>query len=151
VEAARHLVASRPGSQLTNASTLGALGPGIPYAIGAKVAAPDETVICLTGDGAFGIGAMEMDTAVRHDLPIIVVIGNDQRWGMIGRSHADMFGKNRVVAAELGDRPYDKMVEALGGYGERVEDPNQIRPALERAVASGKPACLNVIMAPAVE
>lgn len=151
VEAARHLVASRPGSQLTNASTLGALGPGIPYAIGAKVAAPDETVICLTGDGAFGICAMEMDTAVRHDLPIIVVIGNDQRWGMIGRSHADMFGKNRVVAAELGDRPYDKIVEALGGYGERVEDPNQIRPALERAVASGKPACLNVIMAPAVE
>ena len=59
--------------------------------------------------------------------------------------------KDLFLAAELGDRPYDKMVEALGGYGERVEDPNQIRPALERAVASGKPACLNVIMAPAVE
>jgi acetolactate synthase-1/2/3 large subunit len=147
VEAARHLVANRPSSQLSNGSTLGSLGPGVPFALGAKVAAPEDTVICVMGDGAFGFSAMEMDTAVRLDLPIIVVIGNDQMWGMIERGHREAFGENRIVAAHLGDRPYDKMVEAMGGYGERVEDPAEIRPALERAVASGKPACLNVMMA----
>jgi acetolactate synthase-1/2/3 large subunit len=146
VAAARHLAANRPGSQLSNASILGSLGPGLPFALGAKVAAPEDTVICITGDGAFGIGAMEMDTAVRLDLPIICVIGNDLQWGMIERGQKSAFGEDRLVAATLGDRPYDAMVEALGGYGERVEDPDQIRPALERARDSGKPACLNVIL-----
>jgi acetolactate synthase-1/2/3 large subunit len=147
VEAARHLNANHPGSQLSNASILGTLGPGIPFALGAKVAAPDDKVICITGDGAFGFGGMEMDTAIRLDLPIIVVIGNNQSWGMIERDYGKLFGENRVVAAELGDRPYDKMVEGLGGYGERVEDPNEIGPALQRAYDSGKPACLNVMIA----
>jgi acetolactate synthase-1/2/3 large subunit len=105
-------------------------------------------VICVTGDGAFGIGAMEMDTAVRLDLPIICVIGNDGQWGMIERSQKDLFGEDRLVAAVLPDRPYEKMVAALGGYGERVEDPEEIRPALERARESGLPACLNVILDP---
>jgi acetolactate synthase-1/2/3 large subunit len=148
IAAARHLHANRPGSQLSNASILGSLGPGLPFAIGAKTAAPDEPVICVTGDGAFGIGAMEIDTAVRLDLPFICVIGNDQQWGMIERSQSSLFGEDRLVAAKLGDRPYEKMVEALGGYGERVEDPEEIRPALERARDSGKPACLNVMLDP---
>jgi acetolactate synthase-1/2/3 large subunit len=148
IAAARHLHANRPGSQLSNASILGSLGPGLPFAIGAKAAAPDEPVICVTGDGAFGIGAMEIDTAVRLDLPFICVIGNDQQWGMIERSQSSLFGEDRLVAAKLGDRPYEKMVEALGGYGERVEDPEEIRPALERARDSGKPACLNVMLDP---
>jgi acetolactate synthase-1/2/3 large subunit len=148
VAAARHLQANRPGSQLSNASILGSLGPGLPFAIGAKAAAPDDTVICVTGDGAFGIGAMEIDTAVRLDLPFICVIGNDQIWGMIERSQSSLFGEDRLVAAKLGDRPYERMVESLGGYGERVEDPEQIRPALERARDSGKPACLNVMLDP---
>jgi acetolactate synthase-1/2/3 large subunit len=150
VAAARHLVANRPGSQLSNASILGSLGPGLPFAIGAKAAAPDETVICVTGDGAFGLGAMEIDTAVRLDLPFICVIGNDLSWGMIRRAQSSLFGKERLVAAKLGDRPYEKMVEALGGYGERVEDPEEIRPALERARESGRPACLNVMIDPTV-
>jgi acetolactate synthase-1/2/3 large subunit len=148
VAAARHLRAERPGCQPSNASTLGSLGPGLPFALGAKVASPDDTVICVTGDGAFGIGAMEMDTAVRLDLPFICVIGNDGQWGMIERSQKQIFGEDRVVAAALPDRPYDRMVAALGGYGERVEDPERIRPALERARDSGKPACLNVILDP---
>ena len=148
VAAARHLRAERPGSQLSNASTLGSLGPGLPFALGAKVAAPDETVICLTGDGAFGFGAMEFDTAVRLDIPFICVIGNDGQWGMIERSQGPLFGEDRRVAAKLGDRPYEQLVQALGGYGERVEDPEQIRPALERARDSGRPACLNVILDP---
>jgi len=122
--------------------------PGLPFALGAKVASPEDTVICVTGDGAFGIGAMEIDTAVRLDLPVICVIGNDQVWGMIQRAQISLFGGDRVIAAELGDRPYHEMVVALGGYGERVEDPEEIRPALERARDSGKPACLNVILDP---
>jgi acetolactate synthase-1/2/3 large subunit len=148
VAASRHLHANRPGSQLANASILGSLGPGLPFALGAKVASPDDTVICVTGDGAFGIGAMEMDTAIRLELPFICVIGNDQSWGMIARGQEKMFGADRLVAARLGDRPYERMVEALGGYGERVEDPEEIRPALERARDTGKPACLNVILDP---
>jgi acetolactate synthase-1/2/3 large subunit len=148
VAAARHLHANRPGAQLSNASILGSLGPGLPFAIGAKAAAPDDVVICVTGDGAFGIGAMEIDTSVRLDLPFICVIGNDQSWGMIERSQSSLFGEDRLVAAKLGDRPYEKMVEALGGYGERVEDPEQIRPALERARDSGRAACLNVMLDP---
>ena len=66
---------------------------------------------------------------------------------MVERDYGKLFGENRVVAAELGDRPYDKMVEGLGGYGERVEDPDEIGPALQRAYDSGKPACINVMMA----
>ncbi len=150
VEAARHLSANRPGCQPSNASILGSLGPGLPFALGAKVAAPDDTVVCITGDGAFGIGAMEMDTAIRLDLPFICVVGNDQCWGMIRRAQLNMFGEDRLVAADLGDRPYDKMVEALGGYGERVEDPEQIRPALERARDSGRPALVNVMIDPKI-
>ncbi len=150
VAAARHLRAEHPGAQLTNASTLGALGPGIPFALAAKVAEPDDTVIAITGDGAFGLGAMEFDTAVRLDIPFICVIGNDQMWGMIDRGLGPIVGEDRLVAAKLGDRPYEKMVEALGGYGERVEDPEQIGPALERARQSGLPACLNVMLDPKV-
>jgi acetolactate synthase-1/2/3 large subunit len=150
IAAARHLRAERPGCQLSNASTLGSLGPGLPFAIGAKVACPEDTVICVTGDGAFGIGAMEMDTAVRLDLPFLCVIGNDGQWGMIERGQKRIFGEDRLVAASLPERPYEQMVAALGGYGERVEDPEQIRPALERARESGKPACLNVILDPKV-
>jgi acetolactate synthase-1/2/3 large subunit len=148
VAAARHLRAERPGCQLSNASILGSLGPGLPFALAARVASPEDTVICVTGDGAFGIGAMEMDTAIRHDLPFICVIGNDGQWGMIERAQKDLFGEDRVVAAALPDRPYEEMVAALGGYGERVEDPEEIRPALERARESGRPACLNVILDP---
>lgn len=150
VAAARHLMAEHPGAQLSNASILGSLGPGLPFALAAKAARPDDTVVSVTGDGAFGFGAMELDTAVRLDLPFICVIGNDGIWGMIERSQRPMFGEDRAVAATLGDRPYDQMAEALGGYGERVEDPDQIRPALERARESGLPSCINVIMDPKV-
>jgi acetolactate synthase-1/2/3 large subunit len=148
IAAARHLRAEHPGAHLSNASTLGALGPGIPFALAAKAARPDDTVISIIGDGAFGLAAMEFDTAVRLELPFICVIGNDKQWGMIDRGLAPVFGADRLVAAKLGDRPYEKMVEALGGYGERVEDPEQIRPALQRAKQSGLPACLNVMLDP---
>jgi len=97
------------------------------------------------GDGSFGINAMEFDTAARHNIPFVSVIGNDQAWGMILHNQREVYGDDRVVGAVLGPVRYDRLVEALGGYGELVEEPSQIRPALERAFASGRPACLNVM------
>ena len=93
---------------------------------------------------------MEFDTAVRHNIPVVCVIGNDQAWGMIKHGQEMIYGKDRVVAAELGARRYDRVVQALGAHGELVRKPDDIRPALERAFASGKPACLNVLTDPEI-
>jgi len=100
-------------------------------------------VLLLSGDGSFGLNAMEFDTMVRHKLPIVCVIANDEAWGMIVRLQQAK-GPDRVVGSKLGFVRYDKVVEALGGYGEAIERPEDIRPALERAFASGLPACINV-------
>lgn len=121
----------------------GTLGVGTGYAIAARLARPGKQVLLLSGDGSFGLNAMEFDTMVRHHLPIVCVISNDQAWGMIKRGQKAR-GPERVVGTELGFVRYDKVVEALGGYGEAVEKPEDIRPALERAFASGLPACINV-------
>jgi len=131
-----------PGHWLDNGPT-GTLGVGIPFAIGAKVARPEKQVILLQGDGSFGLNGMEFDTMVRHKIPVVCVICNDGAWGM--ELHVQQkIGADRVIGSLLGFRPYHKMVEALGGYGEAIEKPEDIRPALERAFASGKPACINV-------
>jgi acetolactate synthase-1/2/3 large subunit len=139
------LGAARPGHMVDN-GPFGNLGSGIPHAIGAKAAFPNRRVLIINGDGSFGINAMEFDTAVRHNLPIVSLIGNDQAWGMILHNQREVYGNDRVVGCRLGPVRYDRVVEALGGYGELVEDPSQIKPALERAFASGKPACLNVMI-----
>ncbi len=122
------------------------LGVGIPFGIAAKLARPDKQVLVVTGDGSFGVNAMEFDTAVRHNIPIVTVISNDGAWGAIKHGQEATYG--RVVGTELGYKRYDKIVEALGGYGEYVESLEGIRPALERAFASGLPACVNVIIDP---
>jgi len=122
----------------------GHLGVGLGYAIGAKLARPDVPVVALMGDGSFGLCAMEFDTAVRHNIPIVVVIANDQGWGEIRDGQRRRFGEEGILASELGLTRYDQMAVALGGYGEFVERPDQIVPALDRALASGKPAVLNV-------
>jgi acetolactate synthase I/II/III large subunit len=126
-------------------SLLGCLGTGIPFALAAKLANPGKPVIVFQGDGSFGFNAMEFDTAVRHDIPIICVVNNDCAWGMIKHSQEMSIGPERVTCAELGVRRYDKMVEGLGGHGEFVEKDEDITPALQRAVDSGKPACVNVM------
>ena len=103
----------------------------------------------VNGDGAFGLNGFEFDTFVRFGMPIVSVVGNDRQWGQIIVGQRAMYGRERVVASLLGDNArYDKVVEALGGHGEFVERPQDIRPALERAFASGKPACVNVITDP---
>lgn len=139
------LKATRPG-QFIDTGPFGSLGTGVPQAVAAKAAFPGKRVLNLNGDGSFGINAMEFDTAVRHKLPFVSVIGNDQAWGMILHNQRELYGNDRVVGSVLGPVRYDRVVEGLGGYGELVEEPSQIKPALERAFASGKPACLNVMI-----
>jgi thiamine pyrophosphate-dependent acetolactate synthase large subunit-like protein len=129
---------------------LGCLGTGIPFAMAGKLAHPDKPVIVLNGDGSFGFNGMEFDTAVRHDIPIICVVNNDCAWGMIKHSQAMSMGKDRCTCAELGMRHYEKMVEGLGGYGELVTQDEDIIPAIQRAVQSGKPALINVVTDPTV-
>jgi acetolactate synthase-1/2/3 large subunit len=137
-----------PGTSL-NAGPHGCMGIGVPFGIGAKAARPDKPVLVLSGDGAFGWNGMEMDTAIRHKLNIVVVVSNNAGFTsrQTGRMSAGNIGPTNI-GRELGYQRYDKMVEALGGYGEFVENPDDIRPAIERAFASGKPALVNVCTDP---
>ncbi len=134
----------------TASGLLGCLGTGIPFGIAAKLARPDKPVIVLNGDGSFGFNSMEFDTMVRHNIPVVCVINNDCAWGMIKHSQEMSIGKERLQCAELGARRYEKMVEGLGGHGEFVTKDEEIVPALERALKSGKPACVNVMTDPTV-
>ena len=142
---ARWLQTSHPGHVL-DPGPFGSLGTGPPYAIAAKVAFPDARVGIVFGDGAFGFNGMEYDTMVRLGLPIIGVMGNDGVWSNIKTVHR-MFYPERLVATDLGVRPYHAMVEGLGGHGEFVTDPAEITPALKRAEASNQPALVNVHIA----
>ena len=123
---------------------LGTLGVGMPFALAAKIACPEKKVLIIYGDGAFGLNGFEYDTAVRFDLPIVGILGNDAAWGQMLRPQTKLYGEDRVVATQLNYTRYDKIVEAMGGHGEYCERPEEIRPALERAFASGKPALINV-------
>ena len=127
-----------PGHRL-NSGPFGMMGVGMPFGLGAKVACPDKQVIVVHGDGSFGLNAMELDTAVRHKIPVLVVISLNGGWT------ADP--KREKVGRDLGFTRYDKMAEALGCYGEYVEKPEQIGPALVRAqkkVDEGMVALVNV-------
>ena len=125
---------------------LGCLGVGIPFGMAAKIRYPDKRVLVVTGDGSVGLNFAEFDTAVRHKLPIVVVINNDQAWGMV--KHEQELRGAKLVASELGPVRYDRAAEGFGVYGEMIDDPLQVAAALERAFASGRPACLNVMVDP---
>ncbi len=129
-----------PGHRL-NSGTFGTMGVGLPYGVGAKVAKPDTQVVVLHGDGSFGINAMEIDTAVRHRIPVVVVISNNGGWTADAPWQLPLPKPGR----HLGRTRYDRMAMELGAHGELVEKPHEIRPALERAYASGKPAVVNVM------
>ncbi len=140
-----------PGQHLANgASSFGCLGVGIPFALAAKLARPEKKVMMLCGDGSFGLNAMEFDTALRHNLPFVSVLSNDGCWGMIRHGMEDAYGADRMVGCDLPQRHYEKVIEALGGYGELVTEPADIAPAIERAFESGKPACVNILTDPKV-
>lgn len=126
----------------------GCLGCGLPYANAAKLLYPEKRVCLVTGDGSIGFNFMEFDTAIRKKLPVVVVIFNDQQWGMIRHSQEVKLGRYIKEGTELGMINYHKAVEALGGWGRLIENPDEIQPALAEAFASGKPACLNVVTDP---
>ena len=124
---------------------LGCLGTGLPFAIAAKVAHPDRPVLCVIGDGSVGLNFAEFDTMVRHGLPIVTVINNDQLWGMSAHGQDLIYGPGRRVVTELGPVRYDLAAAGFGCHGEYVVEPGELAPALERAFRSGRPACVNVM------
>ena len=129
-----------PGHRL-NSGAFGTMGVGLPYGVGAKLAKPDTQVLVLHGDGSFGINAMDIDTAVRHNIPVVTVISNNGGW----TADAPWSRPLPKPGRNLGYTRYDRLAVDLGAHGEFVEKPHEIRPALERAFASGKPAVVNVI------
>ena len=146
--AAQVLPINYPG-QWYDPGPMGTLGVGTGFAMAVKTALPEKKVLMVNGDGTFGLNGFEFDTFVRFDLPVVSVVGNDRQWGQITVGQRMMYGRDRIIASLLRDSArYDKVVEGLGGHGEFVERPQDIRPALERAFASGKPACVNVITDP---
>jgi len=144
---ARVIPVNEPGNWM-DPGPFGCLGVGPSFAIAAKLAHPDKRALILHGDGSFGLNGMEFDTAIRHDIPIVSIIGNDAGWGQIRNPQVAAFGEKASLATDLALTHYEKVVEALGGYGEFVAEPHEIIPALERAFQSGKPACVNVAIDP---
>ena len=145
--AAKVIGLRRPGRWL-DPGPLGCLGVGAPFAIAAKLLHPDRPVFVIQGDGSFGFNGMDYETALRFKLPMVVVVGNDAAWGQIRLPQVQLYGPEKSPATTLAPTRYDRIVEAMGGHGEHVTEPAQIRPALERAVASGTVACVNVMLDP---
>lgn len=125
----------------------GAIGPSIPFAMAARCARPGARILAVMGDGTFGFHMAEFDTAHRHGLPFVAVVGNDARWNAEHQIQLREYGANRAHGCELapGTR-YDLVAAALGAHGEFVTRAEELAPALERAFASGKPACVNVVI-----
>ncbi len=126
--------------------SMGHLGIGIPYAISVKLAKPDKLVLCLTGDGSFMFNVQELETAVRLNLPIIIVVANNSAWGMIKSNQKNNLGK-RYCDVDFPPINYAKIAEGFGCYGEKIKDPEEIKPALQRAIDSGKPSVIDVDIA----
>jgi acetolactate synthase-1/2/3 large subunit len=143
--AAKVLRVPGPGRWL-DPGPLGCLGVGAPFAIAAKLLAPERPVCVVQGDGSFGLNGMDFETAVRFKLPMVIVVGNDAAWGQILIPQRAMHGAE--AATRLAPTRYDRIVEAMGGRGEHVEDPKDLEPALERAFASGAVYCVDVAIDP---
>jgi acetolactate synthase-1/2/3 large subunit len=141
--AGKYVEPKRPGCWL-DPGPYGCLGAGLGASIAARLARPSAQVVLLLGDGAAGFSLMDVDTLVRHDLPVVMVMGNNSAWGLEKGPMQMIYGYD--VAADLAPRTrYDEVVRALGGAGETVTDPTQIGPALDRAFAAGTPYLVNVI------
>ncbi|WP_374021302.1 acetolactate synthase [Mycobacterium sp. HNNTM2301] len=146
--AGRVIDSYQPGCWL-DSGPFGCLGSGPGYALAAKLARPDRQVVLLQGDGAFGFSGMEWDTLVRHHVPVVSVIGNNGIWALEKHPMEALYGYSVVAELRPGTR-YDEVVRALGGHGELVSAPAELRPALERAFASGLPSVVNVLTDPNV-
>ena len=137
------LPARKPGGWL-RLGPLGTIGAALPNALALQLAHPGQPVAAITGDGALGFYLAEMDSAVRHKLPIVVIVGNDGGWGLERELQSFATGGAPTVACELRASRYDVVMQAFGGGGETIETVEQVRPAIERAFAAGGPYCLNV-------
>lgn len=145
--------AARPGTNLFIGSAMGTLGIGLPFGIACRAARPDEPVFVFTGDGAFGLSAIELDTAARHRLGVVVVVVNNGGWGDVRHEQRMFYGEQADQGAVLSSMRYDLLAEAVGGHGERVEEQDQLRPALERALKAaeqGAPAVVDAVTDPDV-
>ena len=137
------LPARKPGHWV-RLGALGTVGASIPFGIAAKLARPECPVVILTGDGGMAFHSWELHTALRFNAAVIVVVGNDCGWGMERELQSAFY--DRTIGVELGNVRYDQVIAALGGHGEHVEHPAELRPALDRALKAGKVACVNVKM-----
>jgi acetolactate synthase-1/2/3 large subunit len=135
--------ADEPGSWF-GLGAMGGLGVGQGMAIGAQIARPDHRVVLITGDGGIGFHLQEFDTMVRHQLPITTIVMNNSSWGMSLHGQEALYGPGTAVAVRLPDTRYERIAESFGCYGERVENVDDIAAALQRAWASGRPACLDL-------
>jgi len=145
--------AHRPGTNLFIGSAMGTLGVGLPFAAAAKAARPDEPVFLFTGDGAFGLSAIELDTCARHGLGVVVVVVNNGGWGDVRHEQRMFYGDDADQGAKLSTMRYDLLARAVGGHGERVSTHEEVRPALERALkasAEGAPAVVDAVTDPSV-
>jgi acetolactate synthase-1/2/3 large subunit len=123
---------------------LGTIGSALPNGLAMQMAHPGKPVTVITGDGSLGFYIAELDTAVRHKLPIVVIVGNDAGWGLERELQGAVTGLSETVACELRSTRYDIVMKGFGGEGELIERPDQVRPAVERAFAAGVPYLLNV-------
>jgi acetolactate synthase-1/2/3 large subunit len=140
---------NHPGHWL-DPGPFGCLGVGIPFAMAARLAHPAKQIVAVLGDGAFGFNGFEIDSCARQKLPFVAVIGNDGAWGEMRTFHEKLFGPEHAEAQYLSQQTrYDVVAQGLGGHGERVTEPRAIRPALDRAAASGLPAVVDVLIDPA--
>jgi acetolactate synthase-1/2/3 large subunit len=146
--AGRLIEPARPGHWL-DPGPFGCLGTGLGYAIAARLARPSSQVVLLLGDGAAGFSLMDVDTLVRHKLPVVIVCGNNGAWGLEKHPMRALYGYDVAADLQPGCR-YDEVVRALGGAGELVTEPGQLGPALERAFASGVPYLVNVLTDPGI-
>ena len=138
--------AEQQGSFLFTSDALGTLGVGVPYAVAAPLARTDGPTVALIGDGAFGLSAMELETAARIGTAPIIVVSDNGSWGDVRYEEGEWFGATH--GTDLDRVRYDRMCEAMGGYGERVESPEELRPALDRALASGVVSVIDVVTDP---
>lgn len=143
----RVLRVHEPGHWL-DPGPFGCLGVGPGYALGVGAARFGERVVCVMGDGAFGLNGMDFDTLVRFAIPAVLVVGNDAAWGEVRVPQVGIYGREGEVGTTLAPSRYERLCEVFGGHAEHVERPEEIAPALERSLASGEPAIVNVMLDP---
>jgi acetolactate synthase-1/2/3 large subunit len=143
----RVLRVHRPGHWL-DPGPFGCLGVGPGYTIGVGSAGFGTHIVCVLGDGAFGLNGLDFDTLVRFSIPAVLVVGNDAAWGEVRIPQVGIYGEDGEVATTLAPSRYDRLCDVFGGHAEHVEHPNEIAPALERALAADEPAIVNVMLDP---